>query len=190
MYKFFIYLIKKQLDQHLQLDQAVNKHFMLLLFVLFVFLDRYVLLGNHRDAWVFGAIDPTSGTAVMLELARAFGVMLKQGWKPRRTIMFCSWGAEEYGLIGSSEWVEVYVFQFCKLLNIIIVECTNCCSSTRCVNAIFYSFGHFIACLISCFHSLFYTQVKYYFVCKLKLCKQTEFTLLSFFMLFEKKHRT
>ena len=86
---------------------------MLLLFVLFIFcVDRYVLLGNHRDAWVFGAIDPTSGTAVMLELARAFGVMLKQGWKPRRTIMFCSWGAEEYGLIGSCEWVEVYFFQF------------------------------------------------------------------------------
>ena len=74
-------------------------------------LDRYVLLGNHRDAWVFGAIDPTSGTAVQLELARALGAMLKQGWKPRRTLVFCSWGAEEYGLIGSSEWVEVYVPQ-------------------------------------------------------------------------------
>uniref|UniRef100_F6ZAX9 Glutamate carboxypeptidase 2 n=1 Tax=Ciona intestinalis TaxID=7719 RepID=F6ZAX9_CIOIN len=68
--------------------------------------DRYVLFGNHRDAWVFGAIDPTSGTATMLELTRAFGTMLKRGWRPRRTLVFCSWGAEEYGLIGSTEWVE------------------------------------------------------------------------------------
>ena len=66
-------------------------------------------MGNHRDAWVFGAIDPSSGTAVQLELARALGEMLKQGWRPRRTIVFCSWGAEEYGLIGSSEWVEVSI---------------------------------------------------------------------------------
>ncbi|XP_078515472.1 putative N-acetylated-alpha-linked acidic dipeptidase [Lissotriton helveticus] len=68
--------------------------------------DRYVLLGNHRDAWVFGAIDPSSGTAVMMELSRAMGRLLKDGWRPRRSILFCSWGAEEYGLIGSSEWVE------------------------------------------------------------------------------------
>ena len=72
-------------------------------------------MGNHRDAWVFGAIDPSSGTAVQLELARAFGTMLNQGWKPRRTIVFCSWGAEEYALIGSTEWVEVWII---KLLQI------------------------------------------------------------------------
>lgn len=71
-------------------------------------IDRYVLLGNHRDAWVFGAIDPSSGTAVMLEVARAFGRAYASGWRPRRTIVFCSWGAEEYGLVGSTEWVEVY----------------------------------------------------------------------------------
>ena len=65
------------------------------------------MLGNHRDAWVFGAIDPSSGTATLLEVARAFGEMVKGGWRPRRTLMFCSWGAEEYGLIGSTEWVEV-----------------------------------------------------------------------------------
>uniref|UniRef100_H2Z0Q3 glutamate carboxypeptidase II n=1 Tax=Ciona savignyi TaxID=51511 RepID=H2Z0Q3_CIOSA len=68
--------------------------------------DRYVLLGNHRDAWVFGAIDPSSGTATLMELVRGFGAMLKRGWRPRRTLVFCSWGAEEYGLIGSTEWVE------------------------------------------------------------------------------------
>ncbi|XP_077966144.1 putative N-acetylated-alpha-linked acidic dipeptidase [Styela clava] len=70
--------------------------------------DRYVLFGNHRDAWVFGAMDPSSGTAAMLEISRAIGAAAKNGWKPRRTIVFCSWGAEEYGMIGSSEWVEEF----------------------------------------------------------------------------------
>lgn len=71
-----------------------------------------MLLGNHRDAWVFGAIDPSSGTASFMELVRAFGEMVKGGWRPRRTLVFCSWGAEEYGLIGSTEWVEVNAFAF------------------------------------------------------------------------------
>jgi N-acetylated-alpha-linked acidic dipeptidase len=68
--------------------------------------DEWVLMGNHRDAWVFGAVDPSSGTTAMLEAGRAFGELLKRGWKPRRTIKLCSWDAEEYGLIGSTEWVE------------------------------------------------------------------------------------
>src|ERR1041385_1392079 len=67
---------------------------------------RWVVLGNHRDAWVFGAVDPNSGTSTMLEVGRGFGQLLKQGWKPRRTIILCSWDAEEYGLIGSTEWAE------------------------------------------------------------------------------------
>ncbi|GFO21487.1 N-acetylated-alpha-linked acidic dipeptidase 2 [Plakobranchus ocellatus] len=72
--------------------------------------DRYVLMGNHRDAWIYGAIDPSSGTAVMLEMARVMGELVSKGtWRPRRSIIFCSWGAEEYGLIGSAEWVEQYV---------------------------------------------------------------------------------
>ncbi|KAL4238330.1 hypothetical protein ACF0H5_003040 [Mactra antiquata] len=71
--------------------------------------DRYVLLGNHRDAWVFGAQDPSSGTAVMWELATVMGNLVKtEKWRPRRSILFCSWGAEEYGLTGSAEWVEHY----------------------------------------------------------------------------------
>jgi N-acetylated-alpha-linked acidic dipeptidase len=70
--------------------------------------DRWVVLGNHRDAWVFGAVDPNSGTSAMLEVGRGFGELLKQGWKPRRTIILCSWDAEEYGLIGSTEWAEEY----------------------------------------------------------------------------------
>ena len=68
--------------------------------------DRWVVMGNHRDAWTFGAVDPNSGTTAMLEAARAFGGLLKKGWQPRRTIVLCSWDGEEYGLLGSTEWVE------------------------------------------------------------------------------------
>ncbi|KAJ1688094.1 hypothetical protein LUZ63_019484 [Rhynchospora breviuscula] len=68
--------------------------------------DRYVVLGNHRDAWTFGAVDPNSGTASLLELAERLFKLQKRGWRPRRTIILCNWDAEEYGLIGSTEWVE------------------------------------------------------------------------------------
>jgi N-acetylated-alpha-linked acidic dipeptidase len=68
--------------------------------------DSPVIVGNHRDAWVYGAVDPSSGTAAMLEAVRGLGTLLHQGWRPRRTIIFCSWDAEEEGLIGSTEWVE------------------------------------------------------------------------------------
>ncbi|XP_029961254.1 aminopeptidase NAALADL1-like [Salarias fasciatus] len=71
--------------------------------------DRYVIYGNHRDSWVHGAIDPSSGTSVMLELSRILGKMVKDGkWRPRRSIIFGSWGAEEFGLIGSAEYTEQY----------------------------------------------------------------------------------
>jgi len=68
--------------------------------------DRWVVLGNHRDAWVFGAVDPNSGTTAMLELGRGLGQLVKSGWKPGRSIILCSWDAEEQGLIGSTEWAE------------------------------------------------------------------------------------
>jgi N-acetylated-alpha-linked acidic dipeptidase len=68
--------------------------------------DEWVLAGNHRDAWVYGAVDPNSGTAAMLEAVHGVGALLKQGWRPKRTLVFCSWDAEEEGLIGSTEWVE------------------------------------------------------------------------------------
>lgn len=68
--------------------------------------DRFVILGNHRDAWTFGAVDPNSGTAALLEVARRLMKLQEKGWKPRRTIVLCNWDAEEYGLIGSTEWVE------------------------------------------------------------------------------------
>ena len=63
------------------------------------------MLGNHRDAWGYGAVDPSSGTAQLMEVVRSFGKMLKTGWRPRRTIVFASWAAEESGLEGSYEWV-------------------------------------------------------------------------------------
>ncbi|XP_039026298.1 probable glutamate carboxypeptidase AMP1 isoform X1 [Hibiscus syriacus] len=68
--------------------------------------DRYVLMGNHRDAWTYGAVDPNSGTAALLDIARRYALLMRKGWNPRRTIIFCSWDAEEFGMIGSTEWVE------------------------------------------------------------------------------------
>jgi N-acetylated-alpha-linked acidic dipeptidase len=69
---------------------------------------EWVLLGNHHDAWVYGAADPGSGTAAMLEAARSLGELVRAGWKPRRTIVICHWDAEEPGLIGSTKWVEAH----------------------------------------------------------------------------------
>jgi N-acetylated-alpha-linked acidic dipeptidase len=68
--------------------------------------DEWVIVGNHRDAWIYGAVDPSSGTAAMLESVHGIGALLRQGWRPKRTIVFASWDAEEEGLIGSTEWVE------------------------------------------------------------------------------------
>jgi N-acetylated-alpha-linked acidic dipeptidase len=70
------------------------------------FPDEWVLYGNHHDAWVNGASDPTSGAAALLETARAFGELLKSGWKPRRTLVFALWDGEEWALLGSTEWAE------------------------------------------------------------------------------------
>ncbi|MFZ1009808.1 MAG: M28 family metallopeptidase [Candidatus Sulfotelmatobacter sp.] len=68
--------------------------------------DEWVVAGNHRDAWVYGAVDPNSGTAAMLESVHGVGELLKSGWKPKRTMVFCSWDGEEEGLMGSTEWAE------------------------------------------------------------------------------------
>jgi N-acetylated-alpha-linked acidic dipeptidase len=70
------------------------------------FPDELVILGNHRDAWVFGGVDPSSGTASMMELTRALGLLKQQGIRPRRTLVVCSWDGEEVGLTGSTEWGE------------------------------------------------------------------------------------
>ncbi|KAF2754355.1 Zn-dependent exopeptidase [Pseudovirgaria hyperparasitica] len=72
--------------------------------------DEVVIVGNHRDAWVIGgAADPNSGSAILIEMSRAFGKLLAQGWKPKRTILLASWDAEEFGLQGSTEWVESHL---------------------------------------------------------------------------------
>ncbi|MCU1302180.1 MAG: Glutamate carboxypeptidase [Candidatus Sulfotelmatobacter sp.] len=68
--------------------------------------DAWVVAGNHRDAWVYGAVDPNSGTAAMLETVHGVGELLKSGWKPKRTLIFGSWDGEEEGLMGSTEWAE------------------------------------------------------------------------------------
>ncbi|HUO26160.1 MAG TPA: M28 family metallopeptidase [Candidatus Aquilonibacter sp.] len=68
--------------------------------------EEWVVAGNHRDAWVYGAVDPNSGTAAMLEAVHGIGELLKSGWKPKRTLVFASWDGEEEGLMGSTEWGE------------------------------------------------------------------------------------
>ena len=68
--------------------------------------DEIVIVGNHRDAWTAGAVDPSSGTAAMLEMVRAFGELRRGGWRPRRSILFASWDAEEFSLTSSTEWGE------------------------------------------------------------------------------------
>lgn len=70
--------------------------------------DEVVVLGNHRDAWTFGAADPNSGTAAFHEAIKGLGELYRKGWKPMRTIVFASWDAEEYGLVGSTEFGEDY----------------------------------------------------------------------------------
>jgi N-acetylated-alpha-linked acidic dipeptidase len=70
--------------------------------------DEWIVMGNHRDAWVFGGVDPSSGTASMMELTRALGKLTKEGMRPKRTIVVCSWDGEEVGLTGSTEWGEQF----------------------------------------------------------------------------------
>ena len=72
------------------------------------FPDQWIIRGNHHDAWVNGAADPVSGLVAMMEEARALGKLLKQGWRPKRTLVYCAWDGEEEGLIGSTEWVETH----------------------------------------------------------------------------------
>ncbi|KAK6152226.1 hypothetical protein DH2020_014861 [Rehmannia glutinosa] len=69
--------------------------------------DRSVLLGNHRDAWTYGAVDPNSGTAALLDIARRFALLMRLGWNPRRTIVLCSWDAEEFGMVGPQGLVQL-----------------------------------------------------------------------------------
>src|SRR5437660_5802294 len=78
--------------------------------------DEWVLLGNHRDAWVFGGVDPSSGTASMMELTRALSELKQRRGRPRRTVVVCSWDGEEYALTGSTEWGEQFADDLKKKL--------------------------------------------------------------------------
>ncbi len=71
--------------------------------------DQWILRGNHHDAWVHGAADPTSGMVALMEEARAIGELAKSGWRPRRTLVFAAWDGEEQGLLGSTEWLEAHL---------------------------------------------------------------------------------
>jgi len=70
--------------------------------------DEWIIRGNHHDGWVNGASDPISGQVAMMEEARGLGELVKSGWKPKRTIIYCAWDGEEPGLLGSTEWVETH----------------------------------------------------------------------------------
>jgi hypothetical protein len=80
--------------------------------------DSWVMLGNHFDAWVFGSLDPNSGTAILAEIGRAFAETIrKSGWRPKRTLVFCAWDAEEHGLIGFGIVNKLNIFIFKGRLN-------------------------------------------------------------------------
>lgn len=72
------------------------------------FPDQWIIRGNHHDGWVNGATDPISGLVAMMEEARSVSELMKSGWKPKRTIVYCAWDGEEPGLLGSTEWVEAH----------------------------------------------------------------------------------
>jgi N-acetylated-alpha-linked acidic dipeptidase len=78
------------------------------------FPDQWVVRGNHHDGWVFGATDPLSGNVVLMQEAKAIGELAKSGWKPKRTLVYASWDAEEPGLIGSTEWAEAHAAELQK----------------------------------------------------------------------------
>ena len=82
-----------------------------------------MIAGNHRDAWVYGAVDPSSGTAAMLETVHGIGELLASGWRPQRTIVFASWDAEEQGLIGSTEYAEQFAGALQKLFSVLQYGC-------------------------------------------------------------------
>ena len=89
------------------------------------FPDEWVMRGNHHDAWVNGANDPLSGQVAMMEEARAMGELVKQGWRPKRTIVYCAWDGEEPGLLGSTEWAETHAAELQKKAVVYINSDTN-----------------------------------------------------------------
>jgi N-acetylated-alpha-linked acidic dipeptidase len=112
--------------------------------------DEWVVLGNHRDAWVYGGVDPSSGTASMMEMTRALGQLAKQGIRPRRTLVVCSWDGEEIGLTGSTEWGE----QFADELRKKAVAYLNVDSSTSGPNLEGSAVASLVPMLVETSHSL------------------------------------
>jgi len=89
--------------------------------------DKWIVVGNHRDAWVYGAVDPNSGTSSMLELARTLGELIKEGHRPKRSVVMCSWDGEEYTLTGSTEWAEQWVDKLQKD-GVVYINVDSACS--------------------------------------------------------------
>ncbi|MEZ5307100.1 MAG: transferrin receptor-like dimerization domain-containing protein [Pyrinomonadaceae bacterium] len=87
--------------------------------------DQWIMRGNHHDAWVNGASDPISGMVALLEEARAVGELAKEGWKPKRTIVYAAWDAEEPGLLGSTEWAETHEAELREKLAVYINTDSN-----------------------------------------------------------------
>ena len=87
--------------------------------------DQWVVRGNHHDGWVFGASDPLSGQVALLAEAKAIGGLVKQGWRPTRTIVYTSWDAEEPMLVGSTEWAETHAGELKKKALLYINSDTN-----------------------------------------------------------------
>jgi len=87
--------------------------------------DQWVIRGNHRDGWVFGAWDPLSGHVAMMSEAKSIGVLVKSGWKPKRTLVYCSWDGEEPGLLGSTEWAETHADELQKKAVLYLNSDTN-----------------------------------------------------------------
>ena len=87
--------------------------------------DQWIVRGNHRDGWVFGAWDPLSGHVGLLAEAKAIGALLKSGWRPKRTLIYASWDGEEAGLLGSTEWVETHADELRKKAVLYVNSDTN-----------------------------------------------------------------
>ncbi len=90
-----------------------------------IYPDQWVVRGNHHDGWVFGASDPMSGQVALLAEAKAIGALVQQGWRPKRTIVYTSWDAEEPMLLGSTEWVETHASELKKKAVLYINSDTN-----------------------------------------------------------------
>src|SRR6266849_4339721 len=87
--------------------------------------DEWIIRGNHHDAWVNGANDPVSGASAELEEMRGLAMLLKQGWKPRRTIIYAFWDGEEEGLLGSTEWAEQHAAELSQKAAVYINSDSN-----------------------------------------------------------------